>query len=68
MVRGTRTMAGEIGEIYFWTATINNWQLLLQPEEYKKVVIDSLDHLSGKGKVDVFAPAKVRVSRTSMFL
>jgi hypothetical protein len=25
----------EIGEIYFWTATINKWQLLLQSDEFK---------------------------------
>jgi putative transposase len=45
----------EIGEIYFWTATINNWQHLLQPDVYKKIIIDSLYHLSSKGKIDVFA-------------
>ncbi len=45
----------EIGEIYFWTATINNWRHLLQTDAYKKVIVDSLDHLSSKGKIDVFA-------------
>lgn len=45
----------EPGEIYFWTATINNWQRLLKPDTYKNVVIDSLEYLSNSGKIDVFA-------------
>jgi putative transposase len=45
----------EIGKIYFWTATINNWQCLLQEDKYKQVVIDSLSHLTTTGKIDVFA-------------
>ncbi len=45
----------EIGEIYFWTATINNWQRLLQADEYKQVIVDSLEYLSSRGKIDVFA-------------
>jgi putative transposase len=45
----------EIGEIYFWTATINNWQRLLHEDSYKQVIIDSLEYLSSRGKIDVFA-------------
>lgn len=45
----------EIGEIYFWTATINKWQHLLGRDEFKDVVISSLEYLSNKGKIDVFA-------------
>ena len=43
------------GEIYFWTATINNWQHLLERDEYKNVIIDSLQYLTDEGKIDVFA-------------
>lgn len=43
------------GEIYFWTATINQWQRLLQKDEYKNVIIDSLQYLTDEGKIDVFA-------------
>jgi len=43
------------GEIYFWTATINQWFHLLEKDEYKNVIIDSLQYLSDAGKVDVFA-------------
>jgi len=39
------------GEIYFWTATINKWQQLLEKDEYKDVIIESLQYL----------PALVRV-------
>jgi putative transposase len=44
----------EIGEIYFWTATINQWQRLLWPDQYKDVIISSLDYLSATNKMDVF--------------
>ncbi|MBC7388140.1 MAG: transposase [Opitutaceae bacterium] len=45
----------EIGNIYFWTATIINWQKLLAEDEFKDVVISSLEYLSKQGKTDVFA-------------
>lgn len=44
----------DIGEIYFWTATINQWQKLLWQDHYKDIVISSLDYLSKAGKIDVF--------------
>ena len=43
------------GEIFFWTATINKWQMLLQNDIYKDVIINSLEHLSSTGKLEVFA-------------
>jgi len=45
----------ELGEIYFWTATINNWQRLLHTDEYKQVIVDSSEYLSSRGRIDVFA-------------
>ena len=44
----------EIGQIFFWTATINNWQRLLLKDEYKNIIINSLSYLSDAGKIDVF--------------
>jgi len=41
--------------IYFWTATINGWRHLLKNDEYKDIIIDSLQHLSTAGKISVFA-------------
>jgi REP element-mobilizing transposase RayT len=43
------------GEIYFWTATINKWQRLLEKDDYKEVIISSLQYLTDAGKIDVFA-------------
>jgi putative transposase len=45
----------DIGEIFFWTATINKWQRLLMDDKYKDVIISSLEYLSSEGKIDVFA-------------
>src|SRR6476469_1571823 len=45
----------KIGEPYFWTATINQWQNLLLSDSYKDVIINSLDYLTNKEKIDVFA-------------
>ncbi len=44
-----------LGNIYFWTATINNWKHLLATDKFKNIIIESLSHLSVKGKIDVFA-------------
>ncbi|WP_420317809.1 hypothetical protein [Ekhidna sp.] len=44
----------EIGKIYFWTATINNWIPLLESKEFKTILIDSLSFLSNKQLIDVF--------------
>ena len=45
----------QIGEVFFWTATINQWQKLLLEDRYKEVVISSLAYLSNAGKIDVYA-------------
>ncbi len=45
----------EIGEIFFWTATINNWNHLLKEDAYKQIIIDSLNNLSERELIDVFA-------------
>ena len=45
----------ELGETYFWTATIHKWIHLLKPDEMKELIIGSLEHLSNAGKIDVFA-------------
>jgi putative transposase len=45
----------EQGDVYFWTATINNWYRLLEKDEYKDVIIQSLQYLTDNGKIDVYA-------------
>lgn len=45
----------QMGQIYFWTATINKWQNLLLNNEFKDVIISSFEHLSNLNKIDVYA-------------
>lgn len=45
----------DMGDIFFWTATINKWQRLLWEDGYKEVIISSLQYLSNEKKIDVFA-------------
>jgi len=45
----------EIGNLYFWTATINNWNKLLQEDAFKEIIISSLRHLSIERKIEVNA-------------
>ncbi|MDA0196151.1 MAG: transposase [Bacteroidetes bacterium] len=45
----------ELENIYFWTATINKWQKLLENDAFKTVVIESLSFLSSKKLIDVFS-------------
>ena len=39
----------------FFTATILDWKKLLQPEKYKKIIVDSLAFLVKEQRVKVFA-------------
>ncbi|MGN7989669.1 hypothetical protein ACTJKC_20150 [Pedobacter sp. 22226] len=55
LFEGRRKNYMEIGQIYFWTATINKWQKLLEKEVFKKIILSSLEHLSKLKKLDVFA-------------
>ena len=48
-----RKSSMQIGEIYFWTATINSWYKLLLNDRYKEMVIESLRYLSTTGTIDV---------------
>ncbi len=40
----------EMGKIYFWTATINKWQHILETDDYRNVILGSLEHLSNAGR------------------
>ncbi len=44
-----------LGKIYFWTATIHNWRTLLEPDENKQLIIDSIKFLSDKNFITVYA-------------
>ena len=43
------------GKLYFWTATLHNWQRLLEDNSAKQIILDSLSHLTVKGKICVYA-------------
>jgi REP element-mobilizing transposase RayT len=45
----------ELRKIYFWTATIYKWLPLLDDDNNKKMIVDSLKYLSGKGLITVYA-------------
>ncbi|NMM47797.1 transposase [Flammeovirgaceae bacterium KN852] len=45
----------QYGKIYFWTATIRNWQYLLQHKNTKNIIIDSLEYLSNNGNINVYS-------------
>ena len=45
----------ELGKIYFWTATIHKWYQLLEKDEHKQILLDSLKFLSDKGLVSIYA-------------
>jgi putative transposase len=55
LFEGRRKNYIEIGQIYFWTATINKWQRLLERDKFKHIILSSFDHLSKLNKLDVFA-------------
>src|SRR4051794_4291528 len=52
---GHRKSFMQVGETYFWTATINKWQHLLNEDSFKAIVIESLHNLSERNLIDVFA-------------
>ncbi|MEO7045293.1 MAG: hypothetical protein ABI091_08265 [Ferruginibacter sp.] len=43
-----------LNKIYFWTATINKWQPLLQNDLQKQTIIESLKTLSDKKLITIY--------------
>lgn len=43
-----------LGEVYFWTNTINDWRNLLQPDKYKQLIIRTLQELKRKDLIEVY--------------
>jgi putative transposase len=50
-----RKSTTSIGKIYFWTATIHKWLPLLEQDNNKQVIVDSLKYLSHKKLITVYA-------------
>ena len=51
---GRRTSFMEIGEPYFWTSTIKDWENLLKEDNLKWILIDSLKWLCNKELIKVY--------------
>lgn len=45
----------ELDKVYFFTATILDWKLLLLPDKHKSILIQSLAYLVTAGKLKVYA-------------
>lgn len=44
----------DLGEVYFYTATITKWRHLLNADKYKQIVLESLDYLVNRRKIAVY--------------
>ena len=45
----------ELNQLYFYTATIVNWRLLLKSDTYKLIIINCLKHLVDTKKIRVYS-------------
>jgi putative transposase len=52
--QGHRNSYTELNEVYFWTITVREWIPLLRLEEYKMVIIDSLQWLHKNSLVQIY--------------
>ena len=43
-----------LNEVYFWTDTIKDWKYLLNENRYKDLIIEQLQWLKKKGKINVY--------------
>lgn len=41
-------------EVYFWTDTVKDWKLLLKPDKYKKLIIDTWKELADKKLILIY--------------
>ncbi len=54
MFTSPRNSLMEFVKIYFWTATIHNWEKILLPDVFKETICNSLQNLSERGLIDLF--------------
>lgn len=45
----------DLNEIYFWTDTIKDWKNLLKKESYKELIIEQLQWLKERNKIEIYA-------------
>ncbi len=44
-----------LDEVYFWTDTIKDWKHLLKKDDYKMLIIEQLQWLKSRNKIEVYA-------------
>ena len=49
-----RKSALQLGEVYFWTATIKDWRHLLKPDKYKVMLVEVLRALQHKNLIQIY--------------
>jgi putative transposase len=45
----------DLNEIYFWTDTIKDWKNLLYKDYYKELIIEQLQWLKERNKIEIYA-------------
>jgi len=54
-LKPNRNSRMNIGEVYFWTSTIKDWQHLLNQDKYKTLITDCLKELTDRKLIKVYA-------------
>ena len=55
MTPHTRKSFMDIGQVFFWTATINEWKHLISDDACKRIIIDSLRYLKEQKLIHLLA-------------
>ena len=45
----------DLNEVYFWTDTIKDWKKLLEKDYYKELIIEQLQWLKSRNKIEIYA-------------
>jgi REP element-mobilizing transposase RayT len=45
----------EFDQVYFWTDTVKDWKPILREDEFKRIVLSSLNELVSRGIVAIYA-------------
>ena len=51
---GHRNSYTELNEVYFWTITVNHWYHLLQNDDNKMIIVNSLQWLLDKQLIQIY--------------
>ena len=43
-----------LGEVYFWTDTVNNWKFLLKDDSYKRLITDTWREQTEKQHIEIY--------------